>query len=138
MTIDTTASRSPDAPAYPDATHPADPRVGENSRILAALAYLLFPVGWLFGLFLQRDDFVRFHARQSLGLLIATLAAPALWAVIAWLLALVPIVGPLVAAALFAVVIALWLAVLGVAVWGMVNALRGKWTVAPVFGRSTA
>ena len=116
----------------------ASTRVGENSRILAALAYLLFPVGWLFGLFLQRDDFVRFHARQSLGLLVATVAAPAAWAVIAWALALLPIVGPLVAAALFAVVIAVWLAVIGVAVWGAVNGLRGKREVAPVFGRSAA
>ena len=135
MTLDTTASHAPDAPDRLDAIRPPDARVGENSRILAALAYLLFPVGWLFGFFMQRDDFVRFHARQSLGLLFATVIAPVVWAVVAWGLALIPIVGPLVAAALFAVVIAVWLAVVGVAVWGMVDALRGKWAVAPVFGR---
>ncbi len=135
MTFNTTAPHAPDAPNRLDAIGSPDARVGENSRILAALAYLLFPVGWLFGFFLQRNNFVRFHARQSLGLLFAAVIAPVVWAVVAWGLALIPIVGPLVAAALFGVVIAVWLGVIVVALWGAVNGLRGKREVAPVFGR---
>jgi uncharacterized membrane protein len=110
--------------------------VSATSRSLALAAYLLSLPGALAVLLLRRGDrFVAYHARQSLMIAAAAVAAPLLWAAVAWLLAWVPMVGPMVAVVLFNLVLAAyaWLAAAWVA--GIVYALRGQRKSLPVLSR---
>ena len=109
--------------------------VSETSRIWALLAYLLLIVGWLLVMLLRRNDsFARYHAHQSLRMMIATILTPLLWAVASWLAIFVPLAGPMFAAASFALVIAVALAFVIAWILGMVNALRGQRKPLPLFG----
>ena len=101
---------------------------------LALLAYLIPFLGPLF-IFLTRrdDDFARYHAWQGLSLCLATVLAPVIWAVVAWLLTWIPY-GALLASFLFAVVIAAWLG--AVIAWfvGLRNVLKTKMRPVPMYG----
>jgi uncharacterized membrane protein len=106
-----------------------------SSRIFAAIAYIPV-IGWLVGLLLQRRNaFVMFHVRQSIGLFLFLIVVAVGWAVITWLVAWIPFAF-LIGAALFALVIAAF--VFGAITWvaGIVNALRGRMSLLPVFGRT--
>lgn len=106
------------------------------SRYWAFAAYLLSVPGALLVLVLRRGDtFARYHAKQSLLLVLAAVLTPLVWAVGAWLLAyFVPIVGPMLGVTLFALVLAV-LAGLFVS-WfvGMINALQGRLRSVPLVG----
>jgi uncharacterized membrane protein len=103
---------------------------------LAFLAYLLSIPGWLYVLLFRREDeFAMYHAKQSLGLTIAAIGAPVAWALVAWIISWVPLVGPVVAAATFALVILAYIVLFAVWIVGMVYALRGRARPVPVFGR---
>ena len=107
-----------------------------SSRVSAFLAYLLPVVGWLFVLLFRRNDrFARFHANQSIVLILAALAVPAIWAISAWLVARIPIIGPMTAAGTFALVVAA--VVFFAALWllGMANALRARPAPLPMVGQ---
>lgn len=107
-----------------------------TSRSLALVAYLLSLPGALAVLLLRRGDRLAvYHARQSLMITAAAVAAPLLWAAGAWLLAWVPMLGPMVAVVLFNLVLATyaWLAAAWVA--GIVYALRGQCKGLPVLSR---
>jgi uncharacterized membrane protein len=110
--------------------------MSRSSRYLAFFAYLLSALGALYVLLARRGDaFAVYHARQSLALAAAALAAPLAWAVVAWALLWVPLAGPVAAVALFALLIGVELG-LGLAwVAGMVYALQGRVKVIPFVGR---
>ena len=110
--------------------------MSKPNRTLAFLAYLLSILGWLYVLLFQREDkLALYHARQSLGLVLVALGALLGWALGTWILSWVPLVGPLVAAALFSQVLLVYL-FLGI-VWiiGMVYALQAKVKPLPLVGR---
>lgn len=110
-------------------------RVSENSRVWAVAAYLLLAVGGLLVYLLNRkDEFAIFHARQSLWLTFLAIFVPGAWVVVAWLIALIPLVGPLLAVASFSLVIAFILAWLAAWIFGMIHALSGRQTGVPFFG----
>lgn len=105
-----------------------------SNRISAFLAYLPI-IGWLYVYFFQRkNSFAIFHLRQSIGLFIFLIGAFVLWAVIAYILALIPYVM-VISMALFAIVIAAYL--FGFVIWimGMLNALRNQMHPLPGIGK---
>jgi uncharacterized membrane protein len=109
--------------------------VSKSSRNLAFLAYLLSIVGWLYVLLFQKKDkFAVYHAKQSMTLTIVAVATPAVWAVVAWILTWIPLAGPLVAAALFAMVIVIYLFLAVAWIVGMVYARQAKMKPLPVIG----
>ncbi len=99
------------------------------------MAYLLPVIGWIFVFVFRRQDrFAQFHAKQAIGLVVAVFAAPLAWAVAAWVVVRVPILGPMTAAGTFAIVIVALLMLLVTWIIGMLNALRGQVKVLPVVG----
>ena len=109
--------------------------MNKPSKHLAFLAYLLSIPGWFYVLLFRRNDkFAVYHARQSMTLTIFALAAPAAWAVVAWVLTWIPLAGSFVGVTLFSLVIAAYV-FLGVAwILGMVYALQAKMKPLPVIG----
>ena len=109
--------------------------MSEPKRHLAFLAYLLPIFGWLYVLLFQRKDkFAVHHAKQSVVLTIAALGTPVVWAIAAWIVAWFPLVGSVVAASLFAVVILAYIALVAIWVTGMVYALQAKMKPLPLVG----
>ncbi len=113
--------------------------MSQSSRYLAFISYLLSLPGALFVLLARRDDaFAVYHARQSLRLAIIAVAAPLIWALVAWMLAWIPLVGGMLGVVLFALVIATYVGVLISWIAGMIYSLRGQVRPIPLFGaRST-
>jgi uncharacterized membrane protein len=109
--------------------------VSQSSRYLAFISYLLSLPGALFVLLARRDDpYAVYHARQSLRLVIAAIAAPLIWVVLAWVLAWIPLVGGMLAVALFALVIATEVGVLISWIGGVIYSLKGQVRPLPLFG----
>jgi uncharacterized membrane protein len=113
--------------------------VSRSSRYLAFLSYLLSLPGALFVLLARRDDpFAVYHARQSLRLAIIGLAAPLVWGGVAWILAWIPTLGPMLSVILFALLIAVYFGILISWIAGMIYSLKGQVRPLPLFGtRST-
>ena len=105
-------------------------------RHFAFIAYLVPILGWLYGLlFERRDAFVVYHAKQAMMLTITAVVAPVAWAVTAWILAWIPLVGSVLAASLFALVMLTYLFLAAVWIAGMINALTAQAKPLPVVGR---
>jgi len=113
--------------------------VSRSSRYLAFLSYLFSLPGALFVLLARRDDpFGVYHARQSLMLAIIGIAAPLIWAIVAWVLAWIPTFGAMLGVILFALVIATYVGILFSWIAGMIYSLQGQVRPLPLFGtRST-
>jgi uncharacterized membrane protein len=112
--------------------------VSQPSRYLAFTSYLLSLPGALFVLLARRDDlFAVYHARQSLRLAIIGIAAPIVWAVIAWVLAWIPLVGGMLGVVLFALLIATYVGILISWIAGMIYSLKGQVRPMPLFGTRT-
>lgn len=102
---------------------------------LALLSYLLPPFGSLFVIFTNRSNtFALFHACQALGLLLIALITPIIWVLASLLVAWLPFVGPPLAASMFALVIAVYLAVVVAWVAGLVNGTQGRMQAMPIIG----
>lgn len=110
--------------------------MNKPNRHLAFLSYLLSVPGWLYVfLFRREDDFVVYHAKQSMMLTIVAIGAPVVWGLVAWLVVLfVPLLGPITAAALFSLVILLYVFLAVAWVIGMVRAWRTDRKPLPVVG----
>lgn len=109
--------------------------VGNQSRTLAFLSYVLPVVGALFVLLFRReDDFAAFHARQSLVFIAGIVLAPAVWYAVAWLVMWIPQVGGPVGFALFSGVLAVYLALLFGWVRGLVDSLQAQQRSMPLVG----
>ena len=101
----------------------------------ALLAYLLPVLGPAYILLLRKDvGFARYHAFQSLTIVLAMILAPAAWILFSLLISLMPF-GGVVAAYVSALVVAVYLAVVVSWVTGIVNALRARRVPVPFFGR---
>ena len=109
--------------------------MSQSSRYLAFISYLLSLPGALFVLLARRDDlFAVYHARQSLRLALIGIAAPIVWAVLAWVLAWIPIVGGMLGVVLFALVIATYVGIAISWIAGMIYSLKGQVRPMPLFG----
>jgi uncharacterized membrane protein len=104
-------------------------------RISAFVAYLLPIFGWLYVILFQRKSaYAVFHTRQAIGLFIFLLIVFGAWIVVGYVLAWIPF-GFIVSMALFTMVITAF--IYGIIAWviGMVNALKGKVALLPIFGK---
>jgi uncharacterized membrane protein len=109
--------------------------VSQSSRYLAFFGYLLSLPGALFVLLARRDDlFAVYHARQSLRLAIVGIAAPPIWAVLAWIMAWIPLIGGMLGVASFALVIATYVGIVISWIAGMIYSLKGQVRPLPLFG----
>ncbi|MEZ4635260.1 MAG: hypothetical protein R2856_09870 [Caldilineaceae bacterium] len=107
----------------------------KSNRTLAFLSYLVPVIMPLFVIFTQRKDvFARYHAFQSLALIAGAVAVPIVWAIPAWVVAWIPMAGPLLSAASFALVIGAYLTIVYGWVTGMYAALQGRIHPVPLFG----
>ena len=105
-------------------------------RQFAFFAYLVPVLGWLYVLLFERkDEFAVYHAKQSMTLTITAIAAPLIWVIAAWVLAWVPLMGSVLAASLFALVVLTYLFLAVVWIVGMINALTARAKPLPVVGR---
>lgn len=105
------------------------------NRLFAFLAYLLPFVGpLLILLFNRKNALALYHACQSLALFGGIILVPAGWLVFGWLVAQIPLAGPILAVSLFALVIAAAIAALIGLFTGITNALQARFVPVPVFG----
>jgi uncharacterized membrane protein len=110
--------------------------VSQSSRVSAFLAYFLLVLGWLYVFILHRQDkFAVYHAKQSIMLVMVAIATPVVWVIFGWLISFIPLVGPVLAVAGFALVIAAYVTLIVMWVIGMINALRAKARPLPMIGR---
>ena len=101
----------------------------------ALLAYLVPLLGPAYILILRRDDaFSRYHAFQAMTLVLALILAPAAWFLFSLLVAFLPL-GGVIAAYVFALVVAVYFAVVVAWLAGIVNVLRARRAPVPFFGR---
>jgi uncharacterized membrane protein len=91
-------------------------------------------IGWIYlGLFQSKNQFARFHMRQSVGLFLFLILITAAWGMVAWLLAWIPYAF-VFGIALFSLPLASY--IFGTIAWmiGMINALRCREAYLPVIG----
>ncbi len=108
--------------------------MNQRSRIIAACAYFIPLLGWLYIFFLQRkNQLAVYHLKQSIGLVLFLFAVTLGWMVVGWVIAWIPY-GAVLSIALFALVVAAYL--YGSAAWlmGLINALRARTISLPLFG----
>lgn len=104
------------------------------ARLAAAIGYVPL-VGWLIAPLLGKGNaFVRFHLRQSIGLVAFLAAVWVGWALISFVVAALLPYGFVVMNLLFALVIAAVLFAVVALVGGLSNALRGRVALLPIFG----
>lgn len=107
----------------------------KSNRLVNFLIYLLPVVGWLIGLtVLRRSMTALYHSCQALALTLGLVFVPLIWAVVAWLLAWIPVAGPTFAIATFSLVVAAIPTLVLAWIVGMINALRDEVLPVPVFG----
>lgn len=77
----------------------------QSNRVIALLAYLVPVISWMYIWNARKDDsLARFHARQAAALFLTALGVVVAWMVMAWLVSLVPLIGPVFATASFPIV----------------------------------
>ena len=82
--------------------------MSEHSSVPALIAYIPI-VGWLYVYFVQRKNpFAVFHLRQSVGLFLFLVGIFVVWAVVAYLIALIPYMA-VFSVALFTIVMAFYI-----------------------------
>ena len=108
----------------------------DADRRFAALAYILPVIGGLLGLALDGGNpLTRVHARQSISTVIALIITFFVWAAVGYVLSLIPIAGPIVAIALFSLVIAMAAFLAANWLFSFVMALRGEERTIPFANR---
>lgn len=108
--------------------------MSKPSPVPASIAYIPI-IGWIFVYFTQRNNpLAVFHLRQSVGLVLFLAATFVIWAVVGYLIALIPYMA-VFSVALFTVVMAFY--IFGVVAWvmGIINALKNKSTPLPLLGQ---
>lgn len=109
--------------------------VDRGIRTWAVLAYALPVVGAVAGLLLGgRHRLIRWHALQALLLMGLAVAIFCGWAVLAWVLGWIPVVGAITGAMLFAFVPLLAVGLIFAYVAGILLAARGQSATVPLFG----
>ncbi|MCY4071551.1 MAG: hypothetical protein OXG60_09630 [Chloroflexi bacterium] len=101
--------------------------VEASKRIFAVLAYIVPVLGGIIGLAVDRNNpLTRNHAQQSIATVLALIMSFLLWAVIGYVIGLVPIMGPIVSISLFSLVVAMLIFLAINWIISLVVALRGR------------
>ena len=109
--------------------------MAKPNRILAWLAYMIpFFRPLLVFLIARKNAFVLYHACQALAVQLLVVLVPLAWVVSALAVAWIPIAGPVIAAGLFALVIAAYGALLVAWMGGMAHVARQQLLPVPLFG----
>jgi uncharacterized membrane protein len=106
-----------------------------SQRISALIAYLPV-IGWLYVYIFQRKNILAtFHLRQSIGLILFLVIVFLAWVVASWVSGWIPY-GMILVSAFFTLVMTAL--VFSVVAWvmGVINALRGRMALLPLFGRA--
>ncbi len=105
-----------------------------SHKLTATIAYVPL-VGLLYVvLFCKDDEFAIYHAKQCLFLTVVAVLAPLLWGIVGWLLTLIPFVGPILAAASFALVILSYIFLIVAWLMGIVYTVQERMEPLPVIG----
>ncbi len=107
-----------------------------DGRAFAALAYIVPLLGGIIALIADgRNQLTRVHAQQSIAAVFTLVLSLIVWAVVGYIIGLVPLVGPVVTISLFSLVIAV--AVFLVVNWliSFLRALRGEERTIPLANR---
>ncbi|MBI5076139.1 MAG: hypothetical protein HZB62_13360 [Nitrospirae bacterium] len=104
----------------------------EKNKVLAIVGYI-FPILFFIPLVTEAKNsiYAKFHSNQQLILLIFGFAGGIGLTIITFILAFIPLLGPLMAMLLLPV---FWLACLGLAIMGIINAANGSTKKLPVIG----
>lgn len=109
---------------------------GENGRIFAVLAYIVPVLGGVIGLAVDgRNPLTRHHARQSIAAVAALIMSFLLWAVVGYLIGLIPIAGPIISISLFSLVVAMVIFMAINWIISLLVALRGQERTMPFANR---
>ena len=107
-----------------------------EKRPFAVLAYILPLIGGLLGLALDRGNaLARTHAQQSIAAVLTLALGFVVWAVAGYVIALIPIAGPIVSLALFSLVVALAIFLIANWILSLIMALRGQARTMPLSNR---
>jgi uncharacterized membrane protein len=109
--------------------------MSSSSRLPAVIVYIVPVIGWLYVFLFQRKNvFAIYHLRQAVGLVLVLIGALVVWAVVAWVLAWIPLMS-VISVALFTLVMATYL--FGIVTWilGVINALSNRSEPLPGFGK---
>lgn len=80
----------------------------EGGRVFAVLAYIVPVLGGIIGLAVDgHNPLTRHHAQQSIATVLASILSFLVWAVVGYVIGLVPIMGPIVSISLFSLVVAM-------------------------------
>ena len=106
---------------------------GLAPNIAALLGYLIWIVAvvWLVLEPYNKDRFIRFHAFQAIGMVVAVIAISIVCTILSIILAFVPYVGPILALLLWPVV---WLGILATWIFLMYKAYSNEMWKLPVIG----
>lgn len=107
---------------------------GLDSTQAAAVAYVLGALTGVLMLVLEDDEFVRFHAVQSIALTVVAIGVYAVLAIVTTVFAFVPFVGGLFVALFGLVYLLVGLVGFGVWLLAMYRAYSGEWFEFPVVG----
>lgn len=101
--------------------------VEASKRIFAVLAYVIPVLGGIIGLAVDgRNPLTRNHARQSIATVLALILSFLLWALVGYLIGLIPIMGPIVSISLFSLVVAMLIFLAINWLISLLMALRGR------------
>ncbi len=127
--------RSPSGGNTPQHQGGLQPALAE-SRLFAVLAYILPVIGGVIALIADGENrLTRAHARQSIGAVLALILAFFAWAAGGYVLSLIPIAGPILAIALFSLVIAMAVFLAANWLFSLAMALRGAERTIPFANR---
>lgn len=102
--------------------------VQNDNMVVLALTYILFFLPYIF---LPNSRYAKFHANQSLVLLITTIALNIVCSVVSAILCLIPIIGPVIASIISILIRGILLALF---IYGIVNVFNKKAKELPIVG----
>ncbi len=109
--------------------------MAKPNRAMAYLAYLVPLVGPLLVMVTQRrSPFALYHACQALALLLGAVVVPLVWGLLGWIVAWVPLVGPVLAMAGFSLAIAASIMIAAAWILGLAHVARGRMDPVRHFG----
>lgn len=109
-----------------------DPQEVEKNKVLAIVGYI-FPILFFIPLVTEakNSEYAKFHSNQQLILLIFGFAGGTGLTILTFILAFIPVMGPLMGMLLLPV---FWFACLALAIIGIINAANGGTKKLPVIG----
>jgi len=121
------------AAILPENYHCKEYKALQSNRVIALLAYVIPVISWLYIWNARKgDSLARFHARQAAALFVTAVGVIVAWMVLAWVVSLVPLIGPVFATASFPIVMVSMVFLFVVWILAIVAALQASERKMPV------